>query len=37
MGGVDSARTTHTLDELRGQLDGHRRIPAVADFLNYAV
>ncbi|MFD8915552.1 transcriptional regulator [Streptomyces sp. NPDC059575] len=36
MGGVDSARTTHTLEELRAQLDGHRHIPAVADFLDYA-
>ncbi|GAA3233211.1 MFS transporter [Streptomyces filipinensis] len=36
MGGIDSARTTSTLDELRGQLTGHRHVPAVADFLNYA-
>ncbi|MFI5987314.1 transcriptional regulator [Streptomyces sp. NPDC051555] len=36
MGGVDSARTTSTLTELRGQLAGHRHIPAVAEFLAYA-
>lgn len=36
MGGVDSARTTGTLAELRGQLTGHRHIRAVADFLDYA-
>ncbi|MGV9322543.1 transcriptional regulator [Streptomyces sp. NPDC003660] len=36
MGGVDSARTTTTLTELRGHLADHRHIPAVADFLDYA-
>lgn len=36
MGGIDSARSTSTLGELRGQLSGHRHIPAVADFLDYA-
>ncbi|MCZ0211330.1 transcriptional regulator [Streptomyces sp. UMAF16] len=36
MGGVDSARSTSTLTELRTQLTGHQHIPAVADFLNYA-
>ena len=36
MGGIDSARTTSTLEELRGQLAGHRHIPAVRDFLDYA-
>ncbi|MFF8381646.1 transcriptional regulator [Streptomyces sp. NPDC015661] len=36
MGGIDSARTTGTLADLRGQLTGHRHIRAVADFLDYA-
>ncbi|MFI5744176.1 hypothetical protein ACIA9I_38195 [Streptomyces anulatus] len=36
MGGVDSARTTSTLAELRSQLTGHRHIRVVADFLAYA-
>ncbi|MEU7022341.1 transcriptional regulator [Streptomyces sp. NPDC046203] len=36
MGGIDSARTTSTFAELRTQLASHQRIPAVADFLDYA-
>ncbi|MFJ4689260.1 transcriptional regulator [Streptomyces sp. NPDC088789] len=36
MGGIDSARATGTLTELRGQMTGHQHIPAVADFLSYA-
>ncbi|WP_433241497.1 hypothetical protein ACQPYK_36330 [Streptosporangium sp. CA-135522] len=36
MGGIDSARTTSTLEELRGQLAGHQHIPTVRDFLDYA-
>ncbi|MEU9348968.1 hypothetical protein AB0D74_48005 [Streptomyces sp. NPDC048278] len=36
MGGIDSARTTGTLAELRGQPTGRRHIPAVAELLNYS-
>lgn len=36
MGGIDSARTTGTLTDLRTQLTGHQHIRAVADFLAYA-
>lgn len=36
MGGIDSARTTGTLGELRGLLAGHQHIPTVRDFLDYA-
>ncbi|WP_405558507.1 hypothetical protein [Streptomyces sp. NBC_01171] len=36
MGGVDSARTTTTLTELRGHLADYRHVPAVADFLDCA-
>ncbi len=36
MGGVDSARTTSALTELRGQLTGHQHVPAVANFLDFA-
>lgn len=36
MGGVDSARATDTLSELRAGLAEHQGVPAVAEFLNYA-
>ncbi|GAA3386359.1 transcriptional regulator [Streptomyces racemochromogenes] len=36
MGGIDSARTTGTLQELRAQLADHQHIPTVRDFLDYA-
>ncbi|MCX4461454.1 MULTISPECIES: hypothetical protein [unclassified Streptomyces] len=36
MGGVDSARTTSTLTELRQGLGSHRHISTVRDFLDYA-
>ncbi|GHE14817.1 transcriptional regulator [Streptomyces alanosinicus] len=36
MGGVDSARTTDTLTELREGLSSHQDVPAVRDFLAYA-
>ncbi|MEV7124009.1 transcriptional regulator [Kitasatospora griseola] len=36
MGGIDSARATNTLEDLRRHLAGHQHIPAVRDFLDYA-
>lgn len=36
MGGVDSARTTGTLAELRDHLNDHRHVPTVREFLDYA-
>ncbi|WP_051806436.1 hypothetical protein [Streptomyces sp. NRRL F-2747] len=36
MGGIDSARTTGTLEELRAQLADHQHIPTVRNFLDYA-
>ncbi|MFE9659279.1 transcriptional regulator [Streptomyces sp. NPDC005955] len=36
MGGVDSARTTSTLRDLRGHFAGHQHIRDVRDFLDYA-
>lgn len=36
MGGVDSARTISTLDDLRNELSTYQHIPAVRDFLDYA-
>ncbi|MFJ6216745.1 transcriptional regulator [Streptomyces sp. NPDC092296] len=36
MGGIDSARATDALEELRGQFAGHQHIPAVRAFLDYA-
>ncbi|MBO0819252.1 MAG: hypothetical protein J2P26_00215 [Nocardiopsaceae bacterium] len=36
MGGVESARATDTLTELRASLTEHRTVPAVAEFLDYA-
>ncbi|GAB2711497.1 hypothetical protein GCM10010442_34490 [Kitasatospora kifunensis] len=35
MGGIDSARATSTIEQLRGQLTGHQHIPTVRDFLDY--
>ncbi|MFJ8475203.1 transcriptional regulator [Kitasatospora sp. NPDC094011] len=35
MGGIDSARATSTLEDLREQFTGHQHIPAVRDFLDY--
>ncbi|MER6817452.1 hypothetical protein ABT299_50070 [Spirillospora sp. NPDC000708] len=35
MGGVDSARATDTLDDLREGLSGHKHIPIVRNFLDY--
>ncbi|WP_329203078.1 hypothetical protein [Streptomyces sp. NBC_01435] len=35
MGGVISARGTHTLEDLRKRLVRRRGIPVVADFLDY--
>ncbi|PZG47471.1 transcriptional regulator [Spongiactinospora gelatinilytica] len=34
MGGVDSARSTSTLEDLRRRLRAHRGVPVVADFLH---
>ncbi|KOY59208.1 hypothetical protein [Streptomyces sp. XY332] len=36
MGGIDSARTTSTLQELRAQLADHQHIPTARDFPDYA-
>ncbi|MER6504863.1 hypothetical protein ABT218_37605 [Streptomyces sp. NPDC001455] len=35
MGGITSARGTHTLEDLRKKLLHRRGIPVVADFLDY--
>lgn len=35
MGGITSARSTHTLEDLRSKLARRRGIPAVAEFLDY--
>ncbi|MFC0557044.1 hypothetical protein ACFFHJ_39740 [Planotetraspora thailandica] len=34
LGGVDSARSTATLDDLRDKLAAHRDVPIVRDFLD---